>query len=154
WRPPCAWFNHTGDSLAGARLDAGRVAPCPARRRAGSACPAAVRGRADTDRDCRLSVLFAYECVPHCECVPRTFARYPLRPAAVPGRRIDTVGAPQSAGLAHEATRGLRLVPHPMELRHAGRATSAPARHRSLGCDDAPLAARAGLGVETGAVGG
>ena len=32
-------------------MDAGRSAPCPAWGRVGSACPAAVRGRADADGD-------------------------------------------------------------------------------------------------------
>src|SRR5712692_7459953 len=51
-------------------MDAGRVAPCPARGRAGSACPAVVRWRADTDRDRHISVLLTHERVSHCERLP------------------------------------------------------------------------------------
>src|SRR4029077_766480 len=127
WRTPCAWCDHTGYSPAGARMDAGRVAPCPAWLRADSACPAVVRRRADADRDCRVSVLLAYERVPHCARVPSAFARCPGRPAAPPGGRVHAVGAPQPAGLAHERASGLRVVPHAVELCDADRATSAPA---------------------------
>ena len=77
-------------------MDAGRVAPCPARGRAGAACPAVVRGRAGADRDCHVSVLLAHERVPHCEHLPYSDARYPPRPAAPSGRRSDAGGAPHS----------------------------------------------------------
>jgi|SRR5215467_9460403 len=57
-------------------------------------------------------------------------------------------------GLAAEGPVSLRVVPHAVELGDPGRPTPAPTRGCGVGLDDAPLAARAGLGMEAGAVGG
>ena len=49
---------------------------------------------------------------------------------------------------------GLWLVPHPLELCHAGPDAADQARDHGLGRNDAPLAPRDRLGVETGQAGG
>src|SRR2546422_680744 len=153
WRNHCAWFDHTGYSAARARMDAGRVTACAVRLFACLACPAAVRRRSDADRGRHVSVLLALERLPHCARLPRPSARRAVRQATRQGGRVVALAAPQLGSLAEEGTFGLRVVPHAVELRDAGRPTHTPARHRGLGLDDAPLAACAGLGVEAGPVG-
>src|SRR6266545_1549974 len=150
WRNHCARFDHTGYSPARARMEVGRGAACTLQLLAGFTCLAVGRRRADTDRECHVSVLLALACVPHGERLPRAFARRPVRSFAPPGVVAVAVGAPQLGGLAQAGASGLRVVPHAVELCAAGRATPAPARDRRLGLDDAALATRGGLGVEAG----
>src|SRR5712692_1266704 len=156
WRNHCAQLDHTGYSAARARMAAGRGAARTVRLLAGRARPAVVRRRADADRDLRIPVLLALARLPYCECLHRPSARRPVRRSARrggPAGVADPGAAPQPGGLADEGARGLRVVPHAVELRDAGGATPAPAWHRGLGLDHTALAARAGLGVEAGPVG-
>lgn len=53
-------------------MDAGRGASCPARPRAGYPYLVVVRRRADTDRECHVSLLLAPERVPHYDRFPTT----------------------------------------------------------------------------------
>ena len=115
--------------------------------------PAAVRRRADADRDRYGFVLLALQRVPHCERLHGSSARHPGRPAAPQGGVAVAVAVPQPHGLAEEGAVGLRVVPHAVELRDAGGATPAPAGPCRVGLDHAALAAPVGLGLEAGPVG-
>src|SRR5712692_3436134 len=154
WRTPCAWCDHTGDSATRASLDAGRVATRAVRLPARAARPAVVRCRADAHRGRRVSVLLAFERIPHCAGVPQSSARRTVRRAEGQGGMAVAVAAPQPAGLVDEGALGLRGVPHAVELRDPGDTTHDSARYLGLVLDHTALAARAGLGMEARPVGG
>src|SRR5262244_3958653 len=158
-RPRHAQEHLRRHSAGGAKADAGRAAARAVRLPAGVPYFAVVCRRPHADDDRGGALLLALQRVPHRACLSDGEAQLGARragtaPAAGAHDRAASYAAPVAGGPAQDASASLWLVPHPLELRHAGPDAGSQARAQSLGRDDAPLAPRGGLGVEAGQAGG
>src|SRR6267142_170328 len=109
-------------------MDAGRITPRSAWAVPCLPCSPPVRRRAEADRDCDVSVLFALKRVPSGNCLPGAGPRRAVRHRPRYGVVAVAVPTPQFGGRTEESALGLRMVPDAVELRDAGRATQNPAR--------------------------
>src|SRR5918999_2089409 len=151
--PRYAQEHPRGTSPGGAPADTGRAAPRAVRLSAGPPYPAVVRGGAQADNDRRGPLLLAPQRVSDCTRLSRgdlgPGARRPREtPATRAHHRARPYAAPVAAGPAQGTPAGVWLVPHALELCHAGPDATSQARRHDLGRDDAALAPRDRLGVE------
>src|SRR5215831_10881918 len=155
----CAIDNLTGDPSSRASPDACGPPPHAVWLSAGISHLAAVCGGPHANGDCGVPVVLALQRVPDCASVSRRAFWHPGRPrrAAFDRRaddRADALADTLPGSCTQSCAADLWLVLHPVELCDPGGDPPDQTRHRGLGGNRAPLAPRAGLGLETRQTGG
>src|SRR4029450_13018043 len=120
----CAVYNHTGDTSSRASPDACYPPPCTGRLSSRVPCLAALYSGPHPDRDCRVPVLLALQCVPDCTRISHREpgCTYGARRPPLYGCPVDHLHAVADALAerpAEKSPTSLRLVPHAAELCHA-----------------------------------